>query len=94
MKRIFALLVAATALGAPGTAADAVTVCPGVGGTRPTYVCVAADLNGSGNTVSPSGGWGCVVLGDPGVCGGGVFKVGTTGLGPGGEVYVAGQRVL
>lgn len=93
MRRTLAALVAAAALGIPATAAEAVTVCPGVGGTYETYVCVGADLNGSGNTVDPQVGWGCTVLATA-ACAGATLHVGTTGIDPAGHVYVAGRMVL
>ncbi len=93
MKRTFALLVAAAALGAPATAAQAITACPSTGTSRPTTVCVTVNLNGSGNTVAPTGGAGCVIVGTL-HCAGFILNVGTTGVGPGDEIYVAGRRVL
>lgn len=91
MKRLLA--VAALAAAAVPATAEAVTVCPGVGGTFPTFVCAGADLHGDGNTVSPTYGVGCTVLGTF-ECSFDEGRVGTTGIGDDGHVYVSGRVIL
>ncbi len=91
MKRLLAL--AALVVAAAPAGAEAVVVCPGVGGTFATVVCVGANLNGSGNTVNPEVGTSCIVLGTP--CRYmKPIEVGTTGIDSAGNVWVAGTVVL